>query len=215
MKSKMTSQTLINIPSPYRTARRAAIASGIIGIVAVGFLITFLATRDKNLYAAITMLRIHDASVAIQFILMIPVIFGLRQLSQGTSRDMSRLRAFPHCIAIVSCHHQICFGRAIHVSPRSIWCLVNCRQLANGGDISNVAQVVWNDCWPRPGTRRHLLNQLCHFRQHHHSPRTSGVSRRAWKNPFYTGKPDLASNSLDRIADRRLHSSVLDAADRS
>ncbi|WP_426671508.1 hypothetical protein ACPPVU_09745 [Mucilaginibacter sp. McL0603] len=75
----------------FSTTGRAAIVSGITGIIAIGFLITFLATRDKDLLSSIIRLRIHDAGVIIQFILLIPVISGLYKLLQENPNYMSRL----------------------------------------------------------------------------------------------------------------------------
>ena len=63
----MTKQTLGSQPSPYRFAGWSAIASGVIGIVAAGFLIAFLMRRDENIYLAVGYLGAHDLGVALQY----------------------------------------------------------------------------------------------------------------------------------------------------
>jgi hypothetical protein len=74
----MSTATLVKIVSSYRSAGRAAIASGITGIIAI--LIAFLATRDKDLFGAFVTLRIHDVGVIIQFILLIPPVICFYKL---------------------------------------------------------------------------------------------------------------------------------------
>jgi hypothetical protein len=58
--------------------------------MAYGFLIAYLAVRNKNLQAGIFLVRFHDVGVILQFLLMIPVAFGLHKLSHQRSPGMSR-----------------------------------------------------------------------------------------------------------------------------
>lgn len=62
-------------------AGRAAIASGTIGLVAFGLLIVYLKQRETNPHGDLV-IRLHDASAILQYLLMIPVLLGLQRLSQ-------------------------------------------------------------------------------------------------------------------------------------
>lgn len=76
--------------SPYRPAGWAALTSGAIGILAVVFLIGYLVLRgDQSPEAGVLANRLHDAGVILQFLLMIPVVFGLHKLSQQRPPAMS------------------------------------------------------------------------------------------------------------------------------
>ena len=86
----MTKQTLGSQPSPYRFAGRAAIASGVVGIVAAGFLIAFLMHRDENLYLALRYLGWHDLGVALQFLFLIPAVAAMYRLSLQSPPSISR-----------------------------------------------------------------------------------------------------------------------------
>jgi hypothetical protein len=68
--------------SPFRTSGWAAIASGIIGIFAVAFLIGYLILRSSNMGGSILMSKFHDVGVSIQFLLLIPVVVALQKMSQ-------------------------------------------------------------------------------------------------------------------------------------
>jgi len=73
--------------SPYRTAGRAAILSGILGILAFISLIGFLLIRDKDSQDGDLPIRVHDSLVIFQFLLLIPVAIALYQITQhGTKR---------------------------------------------------------------------------------------------------------------------------------
>jgi len=63
----------------YRSAGRAAIASGAIGLIAYGFLWAFLITRvsGANARTFVPLIRIHDVAVMLQSILLIPVVLTL------------------------------------------------------------------------------------------------------------------------------------------
>ena len=67
--------------SLFRTSGWAAIASGTIGIFAIGCLIGYLILRSSNPDAGILMSRFHDVGVSIQFLLLIPVIVALQRMS--------------------------------------------------------------------------------------------------------------------------------------
>jgi hypothetical protein len=64
----------------YRSAGLYAIISGIIGVFAFGFLITYLTVRDKNFAQSIYFLRFHDVGAILQFLFLIPVVKGLYTL---------------------------------------------------------------------------------------------------------------------------------------
>lgn len=86
----MTKQTLASQPSPYRSAGWSAIASGLIGIVAAGFLIAFLMRRDENIYQAVGYLGAHDLGVALQYLLLIPVVAALYRVALQSPPSISR-----------------------------------------------------------------------------------------------------------------------------
>jgi hypothetical protein len=64
----------------YRTAGRAAIASGIFGIAAYVFLIGFLLIRNQDSQNGTLPIRIHDSCVIFQFLFLIPVSIALLRL---------------------------------------------------------------------------------------------------------------------------------------
>ena len=76
----------------YRPAGWAAIASGIIGIIAFGFLITAVLTRTSIEITAPVyfMFRAHDVAVILQFLLIIPFAFALHKFSMQLRSGMSR-----------------------------------------------------------------------------------------------------------------------------
>ena len=74
----------------YRSAGGAAITSGIIGILAFGFLIMFLMIRSQDPQQVIILVRIHDFCVILQFLFLIPVVFALFELIQERSPNTSR-----------------------------------------------------------------------------------------------------------------------------
>jgi hypothetical protein len=76
--------------SSYRSAGRAAIASGVIGIIAYVFLIGFLLIRSQDAQNGILPIRVHDSCVILQFVFLIPVVFVLFKLIQGRSSKVSR-----------------------------------------------------------------------------------------------------------------------------
>ncbi|MEP6952268.1 MAG: hypothetical protein ABI863_23455 [Ginsengibacter sp.] len=73
--------------SSYRNSGNSAIASGVIGFLAFGFLITVLIMHPDNF---ILMIRFHDGGVIFQFLLMIPFVFALHKLSQKCSPNMNK-----------------------------------------------------------------------------------------------------------------------------
>ncbi len=76
----------------YRTAGWAAIGSGAIGLMAYGFLFTAVTSRTDWVISnyVYVMFRAHDIGVIIQFLLLIPVVFGLFKLSQAKPQGMNR-----------------------------------------------------------------------------------------------------------------------------
>jgi hypothetical protein len=66
----------------YRSAGWYAIASGIIGALAFGFLMTYLKIREENFAQGIFFLRFHDGGAVLQFLLLIPVVLVLHKLLQ-------------------------------------------------------------------------------------------------------------------------------------
>ena len=89
----MTTQTSTTV-SPYRSAGRAAIASGIIGILAYGFLVGYLVVRTQDMETGMVIVRIHDVGVIFQFLLMISVAVALYKLSQQQYPGMTRLTLY-------------------------------------------------------------------------------------------------------------------------
>lgn len=86
----MIAQTFTTTASPYRSAGWAAIISGIIGFLAFGFLVAFLIPHLTAGLRGGILLRSHDVGVILQFLLLIPVVFGLHKLSYQRSPGMSR-----------------------------------------------------------------------------------------------------------------------------
>jgi hypothetical protein len=88
----MDQHTLVALGPSYRNAGRAAITSGVIGIAAFGLLMGAVLTRTSW----ITPVRIrmlfnaHDIGVALQFLLIISVVFGLRTLSRQSPPGLSK-----------------------------------------------------------------------------------------------------------------------------
>jgi hypothetical protein len=73
-----------------RSAGWAAIASGIIGLLAFGCLVSFLVVRNQSFQTAMFIVRFHDLGVIIQFLLLIPAAFALHKLSHGQVSGMSQ-----------------------------------------------------------------------------------------------------------------------------
>jgi hypothetical protein len=86
----MKLQNSAAIASRYRSAGWAAIICGIIGFLAFGFLVAFLIPHlTKGLRDGI-LIRSHDVGVILQFLLLIPVVFGLQKLSYQRPPGMRR-----------------------------------------------------------------------------------------------------------------------------
>jgi hypothetical protein len=86
----MIAQTFTTTASPYRSAGWAAIISGIIGFLAFGFLVAFLIPHMTEHLRGGIFIRSHDVAVIFQFLVMIPVVFGLYKLSYQRSPGMSQ-----------------------------------------------------------------------------------------------------------------------------
>ncbi len=86
----MKQQNSTRTGSPYRRAGWTAIMSGVIGYIAFGFLVAFLIPHLTAHVRGGIMIRSHDVCVILQFLLMIPVVFGLYRLSYKKSPGMSQ-----------------------------------------------------------------------------------------------------------------------------
>lgn len=91
--------------SSYRSAARAAIASGLSGIVAYAFLISFLIIRNQDAQNDVIPIRVHDSCVILQFLLLIPVVIALFKLikerSPGISQAMLNMGVGALCFTIL------------------------------------------------------------------------------------------------------------------
>lgn len=74
----------------YRSAGWSAIASGIIGIFVIVFLVAYLVYRNENLDQGLLFQRLHDGGLAFQFLLFIPVAISSYKLSQQKNSRVSR-----------------------------------------------------------------------------------------------------------------------------
>ena len=86
----MQLQNSISIGAQYRRVGWTAIASGAIGFIAFGFLVAFLIPHVTEHLRGGILIRSHDVFVILQFLLMIPVVFGLYKLSYQRSSGMSQ-----------------------------------------------------------------------------------------------------------------------------
>ena len=84
--------TLPDGTSSYRPAGRAAIFSGLIGILAYILLTTAVLTRTTLVPSVpvYMMFRLHDCLVVLQFLLMTPLVKALYDLSQQGATGMTR-----------------------------------------------------------------------------------------------------------------------------
>ena len=80
--------------SPYRSAGRAAITSGVFGIMAFGFLVVgvnIMFTMRPELFGIVDLLfKSHKVGVILQSLFMIPVAFGLHTLARQQIPGVSR-----------------------------------------------------------------------------------------------------------------------------
>ena len=88
----MDQHVLVALDPSYRNTGRAAITSGVIGIAAFGLLMDAVLTRVSWIPPArIYMLfNAHDIGVALQFLLLISVAFGLRTLSRQSPPSLTK-----------------------------------------------------------------------------------------------------------------------------
>jgi hypothetical protein len=73
-----------------RTAGRAAIASGIFGMVAYFSLIGFLLIRNQDSQNGTLPIRVHDSCVIFQFLCLIPVLIALFKLINEENLKMTQ-----------------------------------------------------------------------------------------------------------------------------
>ena len=85
-------QNSINMNLSYRSTGQIAIASGLIGIFAFGFLLAAVTTRTTMAVSSSIyfMFRAHDVFFIIQMILLIPVAFGLYNITNQQSVGIGR-----------------------------------------------------------------------------------------------------------------------------
>ena len=76
--------------SSYRSEGHAAIASGVIGIVAYISLIGFLLIRNEDAQNGTVPIRVHDSCVILQFLFLIPVVIALFKLIRERSPAISQ-----------------------------------------------------------------------------------------------------------------------------
>jgi hypothetical protein len=88
----MIAQMFVPTTSSYRSAGRAAMISGIVGLMAYGFLLAAVLTREEWVVSnfGYIMFKAHDVAVILQFIFMIPVLYGIQKLSQKQGAGISR-----------------------------------------------------------------------------------------------------------------------------
>jgi hypothetical protein len=88
----MERQVFAATGSSYRSAGWAAIASGVIGVVAFGLLITGVTTRSTWIIPRQVKLLFegHDIGAVLQYILLIPVALGLQKLSFKSPPGINR-----------------------------------------------------------------------------------------------------------------------------
>jgi hypothetical protein len=81
---RMATQSFISVDSSHRKAGWAAIASGIIGTIAVGLITDILLTRVSWIPSDRIWMLFHafDIGIGVQYLLLIPAVFGLRTLSR-------------------------------------------------------------------------------------------------------------------------------------
>lgn len=88
----MNESVLIAVAPSYRRAGWAAIASGIIGIIACGLILDILLTRVSWIPSdRIWMLfDTFDILVGVQYLLLVPAVFGLRTLSRQSPPGLGK-----------------------------------------------------------------------------------------------------------------------------
>jgi hypothetical protein len=108
----MEQQALIATRSSYRNAGWAAIMSGVVGIGAYGFLWTAVNTRMSWMPSARVYLffHAHDFALALQFLLLIAVVFGLQQLSHQRPPGITKATCNTGVGLIVFCVLSLLLG---------------------------------------------------------------------------------------------------------
>ena len=122
----------------YRSAGRSAIASGVIGILAYGFLIGYLATRNEDAQNGVVPIRVHDFCVILQFLFLIPVVFAFYKLIQEHSPNTLRamLNVGVGTLCFTSLFLLLIFPRVLadvlYMFPQGIfgiWIMIACWRL--------------------------------------------------------------------------------------
>jgi hypothetical protein len=125
--------------SPLRNAGWAAVASGLIGVLAYASLVGYLITRSRpDPHVGELFIRAHDIGVILQFLLLIPVVSGLYINAQLRPPSMSRPLFFTTVGALfftaifLILIFPLILADALYMFPQGIFgvCLIFiCRQL--------------------------------------------------------------------------------------
>lgn len=123
----------------YRSAGWAAITSGLVGIIAVGYLIAFLTGHLKSVSDNdFFLVRIHDGCVIIQFLLMIRVVHGIHRLSWQQAPGMSQsilvlgIGALSGTILFLFLNFPKILADVLYMFPQGmfgVWLIVACWQM--------------------------------------------------------------------------------------
>lgn len=122
----------------YRFAARAGIASGIVGIIAYAFLIGYLTIRNHDAQNGIIPIRVHDFCVILQFLLLIPVVFGMFRIVQERFSNTSRamLNMGVGALSVTVLFLLLVFPKIIadtlYMFPQGIfgaWLIIACRRM--------------------------------------------------------------------------------------
>jgi hypothetical protein len=169
----MDQEVLVAVGPSYRKAGWAAIASGVIGIVSFGLLMTAVTTRANWIPSnrVLMLFNSHDFGVALQFLLLIFAIFGLRTLADQTPPGLGKAAfatgvwavMFVVLLVLLGVRWEDCVKRLLHFSTRDIWSMAHRCELAVIWGPSSLAEMVRNDSWIRSCAYRGLLrwNNLC------------------------------------------------------
>ena len=163
----MDAQTSIAISDSYRKAGWTAIASGVIGIAAFGLLMIAVTTRASWIPSdKVWMLfNTHDLGVALQFLLLLFAIFGLRTLADQTPPGLGKAAFATGVWAVIFVVLFVLLGvggkivsNGLYMFPQGIFgSMAHRSELAIIRGPSSLAAMVWNDSWIRSCPYRGLL----------------------------------------------------------
>ncbi len=90
-----------NLSSPrYTSEGWSSIASGVFGLLAIGGLIGYLLVRSPTPETGVLMNRLHDAAVIVQFLFLLPLVFGIRKISKNQPLFISQTTVLTGVTAI-------------------------------------------------------------------------------------------------------------------